>query len=66
MYQVLTQFVSSNRFSLVKYNVNVYETVFGYTWPKTNLYFLQRQQEIPQEIRRKRGTVILPFFFIFY
>ena len=34
--------VSSNKFSLVKYNVNVYETVFGYTWPKAYLYFLFR------------------------
>ena len=34
--------VSSNKFSLVKYNVNVYETVFGYTTWKAYLYFLFR------------------------
>ena len=34
--------VSSNKFSLVKYNVNVYETVFGYTTTKAYLYFLTR------------------------
>ena len=34
--------VSSNKLSLVKYNVNVYETVFGYTRPKAYLYFLFR------------------------
>ena len=34
--------ISSNKFSLVKYNVNVSETVFGYTWPKAYLYFLFR------------------------
>jgi len=31
--------VSSNKFSLVKYNVNVYETVFGYTRLRAYLYF---------------------------
>ena len=34
--------VSSNKLSLVKYNVNVYETVFGYTKLKAYLYFLFR------------------------
>ena len=34
--------VSSDKFSLVKYNVNVYETVFGYTWLKSYLYFFLR------------------------
>ena len=34
--------VSSNKFSLIKYNVNVYETVFGYTTLKAYLYFLFR------------------------
>ena len=34
--------VSSNKMSLVKYNVNVYETVFGYTTTKAYLYFLFR------------------------
>lgn len=34
--------VSSNKFSLIKYNVNVYETVFGYTKLKAYLYFLFR------------------------
>jgi hypothetical protein len=34
--------VSSNKFSLIKYNVNVYETVFGYTRLKAYLYFLFR------------------------
>jgi glycosyltransferase involved in cell wall biosynthesis len=34
--------VSSNKFSLIKYNVNVYETVFGYTRWKAWLYFLFR------------------------
>ena len=32
--------VSSNKLSLVRYNVNVYETVFGYTRLKAYLYFL--------------------------
>ena len=32
--------VSSQKLSLVKYNVHVYETVFGYSWLKANLYFL--------------------------
>ena len=31
--------VSSNKFSLVKYNINVYETVFGYTPIIAYLYF---------------------------
>lgn len=31
--------VSSNKFSLIKYNVNVYETVFGYTRLRAYLYF---------------------------
>jgi len=31
--------VSSKKLSLIKYNVNVYETVFGYSWLKANLYF---------------------------
>ena len=31
--------VSSNKLSLVKYNVNVYETVFGYTRVRAYLYF---------------------------
>ena len=31
--------VSSNKFSLVKYNVNVYETVFGYTCLRAYIYF---------------------------
>ncbi len=31
--------VSSNKFSLIKYNVNVYETVFGYSNIKAYLYF---------------------------
>ena len=34
--------VSSNKFSLIKYNVNVYETVFGYTNLKAYTYFLFR------------------------
>ncbi len=34
--------VSSNKLSLIKYNVNVYETVFGYTILKAYLYFLFR------------------------
>lgn len=34
--------ISSNKFSLIKYNVNVYETVFGYTHWKSWLYFLFR------------------------
>ena len=32
--------VSSNKFSLIKYNVKVYETVFGYSRLKAYLYFL--------------------------
>ena len=32
--------VSSNKLSLIKYNVNVYETVFGYTKAKAFIYFL--------------------------
>lgn len=31
--------VSSNKLSLVKYNVNVYETVFGYTCLRAYIYF---------------------------
>ena len=31
--------VSSNKFSLIKYNVNVYETVFGYTRLRAYLFF---------------------------
>ncbi len=31
--------VSSNKLSLVKYNVNVYETVFGYTCIRAYIYF---------------------------
>ncbi|MBP3776174.1 MAG: glycosyltransferase [Prevotella sp.] len=31
--------VSSNKLSLIKYNVNVYETVFGYSTIKAYLYF---------------------------
>jgi len=31
--------VSSNKLSLVKYNVNVYETVFGYTCVRAYIYF---------------------------
>jgi hypothetical protein len=31
--------VSSKKLSLVKYNVNVYETVFGYSTIKAYLYF---------------------------
>ena len=31
--------VSSNKLSLIKYNVNVYETVLGYSKPKAFLYF---------------------------
>ena len=32
--------VSSKKFSLIKYNVNVYETVFGYTRLRAYIYFL--------------------------
>ena len=32
--------LSSNKFSLVKYNINVYQTVLGYSLPKAVLYFL--------------------------
>lgn len=32
--------VSSNKFALIKYNVNVYETVFGYSKLKAYCYFL--------------------------
>ena len=39
-YRQRSQSVSSNKFSLIKYNVNVYETVFGYSKPKAYLYFL--------------------------
>ncbi len=41
-YRQRPQSVSSNKLSLVKYNVNVYETVFGYTWLKSYLYFFLR------------------------
>jgi len=41
-YRQRSQSVSSNKLSLIKYNVNVYETVFGYTRPKAYLYFLFR------------------------
>lgn len=32
--------VSSKKFSLIKYNVKVYETVFGYSRPKAILFFI--------------------------
>lgn len=38
-YRQHSQSVSSNKFSLIKYNVNVYETVFGYTRLRAYLYF---------------------------
>ena len=38
-YRQRSNSVSSNKFSLIKYNVNVYETVFGYTKVKAYLYF---------------------------
>lgn len=41
-YRLRPKSVSSDKFSLVKYNVNVYETVFGYTWLKSYLYFFFR------------------------
>ena len=41
-YRQRTNSVSSNKFSLIKYNVNVYETVFGYSRPKAYLYFFTR------------------------
>ena len=41
-YRQRSQSVSSNKFSLIKYNVNVYETVFGYSKPKAYFYFLFR------------------------
>ncbi len=39
-YRQRNESVSSKKFSLVKYNVNVYQTVFGYTKLKACLYFL--------------------------
>ena len=38
-YRQRSNSVSSNKLSLIKYNVNVYETVFGYTKAKAYLYF---------------------------
>ena len=38
-YRQRQQSVSSNKLSLVKYNVNVYETVFGYSRLKAYVYF---------------------------
>ncbi len=38
-YRQRQQSVSSNKFSLIKYNVNVLETVFGYSQTKAYLYF---------------------------
>lgn len=39
-YRQRSHSVSSNKLSLIKYNVNVYETVFGYTRLRAYLYFL--------------------------
>ena len=39
-YRQRNESVSSKKFSLIKYNVNVYQTVFGYTKLKACLYFL--------------------------
>lgn len=39
-YRQRSHSVSSNKLSLIKYNVNVYETVFGYTRLEAYLYFL--------------------------
>ena len=41
-YRLHENSVSSNKFSLIKYNVNVYETVFGYSTWKAYLYFFLR------------------------
>ena len=41
-YRMRQQSVSSKKLSLIKYNVNVYETVFGYSSTKAYLYFLLR------------------------
>ena len=38
-YRQRSHSVSSNKMSLIKYNVNVYETVFGYTCLKAYVYF---------------------------
>ncbi|MBQ9230107.1 MAG: glycosyltransferase family 2 protein [Prevotella sp.] len=39
-YRQRTHSVSSNKLSLIKYNVNVYETVFGFSKIRAYLYFL--------------------------
>ena len=39
-YRQRKESISSQKFSLVKYNVNVYQTVFGYTKLKAYLYFI--------------------------
>jgi len=39
-YRLHSNSVSSNKFSLIKYNVNVYETVFGYSTIIAHLYFV--------------------------
>lgn len=41
-YRQRTNSVSSDKFSLVKYNVNVYETVFGYGKVRAYFYFFTR------------------------
>lgn len=57
-YRLRENSVSSNKLSLVKYNVNVYETVFGYTRWKAYLYFFFRflPTYYAKVLKRKRDS----------